>query len=128
MYEQFTEAGAGLLLKISLLFLAGFFYVMSAFAETAVSQAFDQLFSIGLLVVFVIYMYMENKRKTAQREDAYRENVELLKLNIQAMNSYAEANKDIAKSVERSAELQTNALEKLTNAFEKVREDMKQDI
>ena len=122
MFSQLTEQAVHLITKTIILISAWVFAVSSSLAESTIDKAFDLGFSIGLLVIFVVYMYLENKRKTRQRDDAQQKNTEMLELNIQAMHIYAQSNADIARSVEKSAEIQARALEKLTDAFSRFKE------
>ena len=122
MYEQISEAAVHLFVKASILISALFFSFSASLAENTIDKAFEMSFSIGLLVVFLIYMYLENTRKTKQRDRAQEKIEELLCLNIKAMETYSASNRDISKATERAAETQARALESLTTVVDKLRD------
>lgn len=122
MIDQISEAAVHMFVKASILISALFFSVSASLAESTIDKAFEMSFSIGLLVVFLIYMYLENARKTKQRDRAQEKIEELLCLNFKAMENYSSSNKDIARSTERAAETQAKALESLTTVVEKLRD------
>lgn len=116
-----TNQIIGVLIKGSLVFGSWYFAQIKPFTETGIiDKAFDNMFSLGLMVVFLVYMVYENRKKDKQKDVVHGEYVELLKANITAIEAFAQSNKDIAKSVERSAASHEKALETMTKAFEKL--------
>lgn len=113
---KMTEQTISLSVKLVTIIGAWFFAQVQPFAESGlVEKAFDQLFSIGLLVVFLIYVVYENRKKDKKQDEALEAYVELIRHNTKAIQNFAESNKDIAKSIERMADANQKAFERLEN-------------
>lgn len=121
---KMTEQVISLTTKAALLIGSWVFAQVSPLAEVGIDRAFDQLFSIGLMMLFLVYMIYENKKKDKKHEDNQKEYVGLLKQNTEAIQEFSASNKDVAKSVERSQEAQNDALDRLTRAFEKLEQKL----
>ena len=110
--------------KSALIIGAWVFAQISPLAEMGINRAFDQLFSIGLMMLFLVYMIYENKKKDKKHELSQKEYVGLLKKNTEAIQEFSSSNKDVAKSVERSQSTQNQAFDRLTRAFEKLEQKL----
>lgn len=89
-----------------------------------VDKAFDYAFSVGLMMLFLVYMVYENRKKDKKQDDNQSAYVDLLRQNTEAIKEFSASNKDVAKSVERSTDAQNEALERLTRAFEKMEQKL----
>ena len=119
-----TEQVISLLIKITIIVSAWVFAQIEPLAEYGISQGFDQAFSIGLMMLFLVYMILENRKKDnhlTDKQDAY---VDLLQKNQQVIAETAESQKDVSKTIERSTKAQTEALNRLTSAFEKLEQKL----
>lgn len=112
-------------IKAGLLIGSWIFAQVQPLTDTGLlDKAFDQMFSIGLLLVLLIFMVLENKRKDKKHDSNQEAYVDLLTQNTEAIKDFNSTNKDIAKSVERSNEATNKAIEHLTRAFEKLEQKL----
>ncbi len=136
MNETIAEGTIGLFVKVGILFSAWMVSFQQSVVEVIstdeyIDRAFDTAFSLGLLILFVVYMIYENRVKDKRKELAQSENVELLRTNIEVIRSFTTSNNDIVKSIERTQETteksmqqlskeNTTALENLTSVINKL--------
>jgi len=130
------EATIHLFVKIFLLitaFFGGVFQSVTTVVDSGdvIDRAFDYSFSVGVMALFIVYMVFENWAKDKKKDTAQNRLTDLLSKNIEAINDFSGTNKDIAKTlermdsaqsaaIERSANIQSEALNNLTRAFEKL--------
>ena len=125
MIDILTEQGVAIVVKVSLIVSAVFFAQISPINEAGLiheglDRSFDQLFSLGLMFLFLVYMILENYNKDRKKEHLQDSLASLMQGNIMAINEFSQSNKDVSKSVERSQQANTAAIEKMTTAFEKL--------
>ena len=136
MNETIAEGTIGLFVIVGILFSAWMVSFQQSVVEVIspdeyIDRAFDTAFSLGLLILFVVYMIYENRVKDKRKELAQSENVELLRTNIEVIRSFTTSNNDIVKSIERTQETteksmqqlskeNTTALENLTSVINKL--------
>lgn len=112
---KMTEQTISLSIKVALLIGMWIFAQVQPLAEVGIDKAFDQMFSIGLMMLFLVYMVYENRKKDKKQDEALEAYVELIRHNTKAIQNFAESNKDIAKSIERMADANQKAFERLEN-------------
>lgn len=127
MIEIITEQGFGVAIKAILLTLAWLFAQVSPISETALledglSRAFDQMFSLGIMFLFILYIALENRNKDRKKDELQSSLASMIEKNIQAINEFTSSNKDVAKTVERSQQATNEALKTMTEAFQKLSE------
>lgn len=120
MITTMTEQTTDLVVKGGLVGAAWVFAQVKPLADLGIQQAFDQLFSLGLLMLFLVYMIYENKKKDKKHDQGQQAYVDLIQQNSEVIRDFAESNKDVAKSVERSQQQQTQVLESLTRVIERL--------
>ena len=90
------------LTQLCLVVMSGAIYLYNQIDGTIVSRAFDQLFSIGLLVVLVIMLYREWKGSKQYNEERDKRLEELVKNNTDALNSFREEIKMIHRRIDEN--------------------------
>lgn len=84
--------------KIVLVGISGIYYVGSQIAEKGIiDKAFDQLFSLGLLVIVVIMLYREWKHSLRYNEKRDGILESLIRNNTEAINSFKREQKEFRK-------------------------------
>lgn len=76
------------LTQIGLLLVSGIFYLVSKVDGSIINKAFDQLFSIGLLVIIVIMLYREWKSARTYNEERDERLEKLIENNTEALNNF----------------------------------------
>lgn len=76
------------LMQIGVLVTSGVFYFVNQAGGSIVDQAFDQLFSIGLLVVLVIMLYREWQSAREYNEQRDQRLEQLVENNTNALNNF----------------------------------------
>jgi len=127
MIEMISEQGLGVVIKGILLLLVWVFGQVSPIAETTMiedglSRSFDQMFSLGIMFLFILYIALENRNKDRKKEELQNSLSSMIEKNIQAINEFSSSNKDVAKTVERSQQATNEALKTMTEAFQKLSE------
>jgi len=103
------------LTQIFVLIISGAFYLVNQVDGSIVSQAFDQLFSIGLLVVLVIMLYREWKNAREYNEERDERLETLIRNNTQALNSFGDEIKTIHQRIDRNQNLIESRMESSSN-------------
>ena len=128
LIEGLIEGFMGIVIKGSLLFLAwaGWVYAQLGTAditpeamivtpEAMIDRAFDAAFSLGLLIMFLIYIIYENKVKDQKFTKLQGEQLEILKTNIEMMKDTKTANMVVVATLERTAETFKERNDRLIN-------------
>ena len=118
-----TEQAANILLKAGVIFMAWANYAYQEIGgniDRVVSDAFELTFSLGVLVMIVIYFIYENRMKDQKKDDIQKSMVVLLEKNITAINNFSQSNKDMTKTLERLQESNVTAMNNLADAFNKM--------
>ena len=96
--EQIISLG----IKISLLLSAFVLARFQALSELGiVDRAFEMSFSVGLMVMFLVYMIYENRKKDERQLRVHDDYVLMSKDTIKTVEDFANAMKGVAKSIER---------------------------
>ena len=96
--EQVISLG----IKISLLLSAFVLARFQALSELGiVDRAFEMSFSVGLMVMFLVYMIYENRKKDERQLRVHDDYVLMSKDTIKTVEDFANAMKGVAKSIER---------------------------
>jgi len=98
IHEQIISLGIKISLVTSAFVLARF----QALSELGiVDRAFEMSFSVGLMVVFLIYMIYENRKKDERQLRVHDDYLLMSKDTIKTVEDFANAMKDVAKAIER---------------------------
>lgn len=102
-----------LFIKIGLIFSSWFFAQVQPFAEMGISKGFDQLFTIGMMMLFIIYIINESKKKDKKVNEGQDIYVELLKSNTRAFNDFAKTSAAINDHLRETDRIRRERYDKL---------------
>lgn len=88
--------------------------------EQVVNEAFELSFSLGVLVLLVIYFIYENRTKDSKRDEIQLSMVNLLEKNITAINDFSQSNRDVVSALERLQEANITAIKNMTKELDKI--------
>lgn len=89
-----------------------------------VERAFEVSFSIGLLVLFVVYMIYENRKKDERQMRVHDDYVLMSKDTIKTVEGFASAMKDVAKSIQRDADARIKDSEERNNRLQRIEDKL----
>ena len=114
-----------MIVKISLIAMSTLFAQVQPLAELGISRGFDQLFSIGIMVVFIIYMLNENKKKDAYLSNQSSDYQDLLEKNTEAINNFSRVMDSIQNVMVSHQEERKQTLSKLNENMEKMNDKLR---
>lgn len=90
----------GFLIKSMLLVLAWVIMQVSTHTDTElISKAFDQMFSLGLLVVFLVYMVYKEREAQKKVDTTYREKLQVFTKYEQLSMQCVDSNKELSTAL-----------------------------
>jgi len=109
-----------IVIKITLVFGSWFFAQVQPFAEFGISRGFDQLFTIGMMMLFIVYIIHENKKKDKKVDQGQEIYIELLKNNTEAFREFSESMTLVKQHMSESERIRRERFAKLYQDIEKI--------
>lgn len=125
--KMIHEQIISLAIKISLITSAFVLARFQALSELGVvDRAFEMSFSVGLMVMFLIYMIYENRKKDERQLKVHEDYILMSKDTIKTVESFANAMKDVAKSIERDTKNKEKDSEDRDKILKRIEEKINQ--
>ena len=103
------------LTQIGLVLISGFVWLLNQIDGSIVNKAFDQLFSLGLLVIVVVMLYREwkaSQKKFSELKDAHEQDqqkmLSVIENNTEALRSVTNTLNNLGEKIQANAQAITN--------------------
>lgn len=115
-----------LIIKISLVTSSFVLARFQALSELGVvNRAFEMSFSVGLMVVFLIYMVYENRKKDERQVDVYKTYVDMTVGTIKTIEGFTHSLNSIAESLKTDRKAHTTENEDIAELLKDVSDRVK---